>query len=64
MDYVDDVCMFMFLQGQEDRMRATFFGTNAPRASFIAGTPPSPPACNEIEVTLTLVLDNYPSETS
>ena len=64
MDYVDDVCMFMFSQGQEDRMRATFFGTNAPRASFVAGTPPPPPTCNDTEVTLTLVLDNYPSETS
>jgi hypothetical protein len=34
MDYTDDACMYMFSNGQADRMRATFFATNAPRASF------------------------------
>ncbi|HEY0678725.1 MAG TPA: zinc metalloprotease [Chitinophagaceae bacterium] len=34
MDYTDDACMYMFSNGQSDRMKATFFATNAPRASF------------------------------
>ncbi len=34
MDYVDDVCMYMFSQGQKDRMRAVF-AAGGPRESFI-----------------------------
>jgi Pregnancy-associated plasma protein-A len=34
MDYTDDACMYMFSNGQAERMRATFFAPNAPRASF------------------------------
>jgi hypothetical protein len=34
MDYTDDACMYMFSNGQKARMDATFFATNAPRASF------------------------------
>jgi hypothetical protein len=34
MDYTDDACMYMFSNGQASRMKATFFATNAPRASF------------------------------
>ncbi len=66
MDYVDDACMNMFTQGQEDRMRAVFFGTNAPRASFIAtgGGGGGGGSCSDTEVTLTLTTDNYPGETS
>ncbi len=34
MDYVDDNCMYMFTQGQKDRMRAVF-ADGGPRESFI-----------------------------
>lgn len=68
MDYVDDACMHMFSQGQEDRMRAVFFGSGAPRASFAqpasGGGGGGTPSCTDTELTLNLVLDNYPSETS
>lgn len=34
MDYTDDGCLTMFSNGQNDRIKATFFAANAPRASF------------------------------
>ena len=71
MDYSDDACMNLFTAGQKARMQAAL---NGPRASLLSsngcGTPSGgggggdPTACNDTEVTLTLVTDNYGSETS
>jgi hypothetical protein len=69
MDYSDDACMNLFTAGQKARMRALFAPGGA-RASLLAsaglGSTSSQPApsCTENALTLTLKLDNYPSETS
>jgi len=34
MDYVDDACMYMFSEGQKERMRA-IFAAGAPRNGFL-----------------------------
>lgn len=69
MDYSDDACMNLFTQGQKSRMQAALASS---RASLLnsngCGTPGGGgggnPTCNDTEVTLTLVTDNYGSETS
>lgn len=65
MDYVNDACMFMFTEGQKSRMRAIFEPGGA-RESFLGGGGGSLPCTNPVDgdVTLTLVTDNYGSETS
>lgn len=64
MDYVDDACMYMFSEGQKSRIRA-IFEPGGPRESFVNGgtITCSVDACDG-NVSLELVLDNYPSETS
>ena len=68
MDYSDDACMNLFTQGQKTRMRAALTGA---RASLLnsngCGTPGGGgggTGCNDNEVTLTLITDNYGSETT
>ncbi|MEM6770178.1 MAG: M43 family zinc metalloprotease [Bacteroidota bacterium] len=68
MDYSDDACMNLFTQGQKARMQAALAG---PRASLLTsngcGTPGGGGGgnqCDDTEVTLTLITDNYGSETS
>ena len=72
MDYVDDACMFMFSAGQDSRMQATF-QSGGGREGFlldpvyVPGGNPPPVSCSTTStttVTLTLVTDNYGSETS
>ena len=64
MDYVDDVCMYMFSDGQKSRMRA-IFEPGGPRESFVSGgvITCSVNACDG-NIGLSLTFDNYPSETS
>lgn len=69
MDYSDDACMNLFTSGQKTRMQAALTGS---RASLLnsngCGTPGGGggggETCDDTEVTLTLVTDNYGSETS
>ena len=69
MDYSDDVCMNLFTQGQKARMQAALAGSRSSLGnSNGCGTPGGGGGggggCDDTEVTLTLITDNYGSETS
>ena len=67
MDYSDDGCMNLFTQGQKTRMKAALAG---PRASLGNSNGCGVPGggggggCTDTEVNLTIVADNYGSETT
>lgn len=69
MDYSDDACMNLFTAGQKSRMQAALAGSRSSLGNSNAcGTPGGGGggggSCTDTEVTLTLVTDNYGSETS
>ncbi|MBC6994413.1 T9SS type A sorting domain-containing protein [Lewinella lacunae] len=66
MDYTDDSCMNLFTSGQKARMQAALSGSRSGLAnSNGCGTPGGGGgSCTDTQVTLTLVTDNYGSETS
>ena len=71
MDYSDDACMNLFTAGQKARMLATLAGSRSSLVNSNAcGTPSGGGGggggggCTDSEVTLTLVTDNYGSETT
>lgn len=70
MDYSDDACMNLYTQGQKTRMQALFAPGgaryNLGLAAACGQTPPPPPptGCDDNEIVLNLVFDNYSSETS
>lgn len=68
MDYSDDACMNLFTQGQKTRMLAALEGARGSLLNSIGcGTPSGGGGgntCNDAEVSLTLITDNYGSETT
>jgi len=65
MDYSDDACMNLFTEGQKDRMQALFEVGGARHSLVNSPVCTGPPAsCNGTEIRVSIVLDNYPSETS
>ncbi|MEM9929540.1 MAG: M43 family zinc metalloprotease, partial [Bacteroidota bacterium] len=67
MDYSDDACMNLFTQGQKARMQAALASARSSLGnSNGCGTPGGGGGggCDDTEVTLTLITDNYGSETT
>jgi len=48
MDYTDDACMYLFTNGQSERMDATFWTTRASLASSLGSLPPPAAASAEL----------------
>lgn len=76
MDYVNDACMYMFSQGQDARMQATF-ANGGGRAGFKQEPNYNPgggsggdggsgggDTCSDTEVAINLTFDQYPGETT
>lgn len=68
MDYSDDACMNLFTAGQKSRMQALFASGGARseilNSPGLGGSTPTEPACNTNTLSLKLLLDDFPAETS
>jgi hypothetical protein len=68
MDYSDDACMNLFTADQKTRMKAALSGSRASLANSngcgVPGGGGGGGTCADTEVTLTIVADNYGSETT